>query len=212
MVDNPKKAQGDLKPGAHFFPMSVLPDCFEVMRTGAAKYGLKNWRAQPIRASTYYDAIHRHTRQWFDDLEDRDIESQKSHLAHVICCAAIALDSINRGLMIDDRADTEVLQPKILKEQSFTGVWKQDTRTCVGPDGNPLALGEDTRVWHEGYKRGQSEALQGVSAAFSEGVSIPWMQGYKKGQKDVREGVQGPGNPLGETGPAVASLIEDFGC
>jgi len=107
--DNPKKAYGDAKPSAHFFPSNVLFGVYEVMRQGAAKYGLKNWRKQPIRASTYYDAIDRHLKQWFELGEDADIESKRHHLEHIIAGASLVLDSIERGILIDDREQTEVL-------------------------------------------------------------------------------------------------------
>ena len=107
--ENPKLAFGDLKPCAHYVPMNVMVQVAEVMRGGADKYGLKNWRRQPIRASTYYDAMFRHMVQWFEGLEDQDAESQQHHLAHVVCCAMLVLDSLERGILVDDRRDTEVL-------------------------------------------------------------------------------------------------------
>jgi hypothetical protein len=109
-VDNPKKAMGDLKPSAHFVPMGpILKYVTKVMELGAKKYGLKNWRKQPIRASTYYSAALRHLSAWFEDGEWLDPESGQPHLAHAICCCLLVLDSTDRGILVDDRDDAEVL-------------------------------------------------------------------------------------------------------
>ena len=109
-ADNPKKAFGVAKSRLSFVPMNIIrDDVAEVMALGATKYGHKNWRKQPIDTSTYYDAAHRHLIAWFEDGEDVDPESKKSHLAHVICCMLIILDGLHRGELIDDRAKAEVL-------------------------------------------------------------------------------------------------------
>ena len=108
LPDNPKKAFGDEKPCAHFLVMSVFKGVAEVMSVGAKKYGLRNWRKQPVRASTYYDGMLRHIDQWYNDLEDADAETGRHHLEHVIANAMILLDGMNHG-MIDDRNDCEVL-------------------------------------------------------------------------------------------------------
>jgi hypothetical protein len=107
-TDNPKKAFGDQKPCLHFVPAEVLLSVAEVMRLGASKYGLKNWREQPVRASTYYDAMFRHMVAWFETREDKDVESGQHHLAHAICCAMIILDGLHRGTFVDDRGEQEV--------------------------------------------------------------------------------------------------------
>lgn len=108
-VDNPKKAYGDLKPSIHFVPLSSIMDIAEVMKLGATKYGIKNWREQPILASTYYSAMFRHMHSWFENLEDTDPESGKHHLAHAVCCALIIMDGLAKGKLIDDRAAQEVI-------------------------------------------------------------------------------------------------------
>lgn len=109
---NPKSAPGRAKPCLSLVPMNAMLDVAEVMRHGADKYGRKNWRKQPIDASTYYDAALRHLIAWFERGEDADPESGKSHLAHVACCALLLLDGIERGELIDDRQLYEVLNPR----------------------------------------------------------------------------------------------------
>ena len=106
-VDNPKKAMGDLKPSAHFVPMGpIFKYVTRVMEGGAKKYGVKNWRKQPIRASTYYSAALRHLSSWFEEGEWLDPESGQPHLAHAICCCLLVLDSQYRGIL--DRKSTRL--------------------------------------------------------------------------------------------------------
>lgn len=112
MADNPKKAHGALKPSASFAPMNVMPSVFRVFELGAAKYGKKNWREQPVDASTYMDAAQRHLIEWFEQGIDSDPESGQSPLAHVIACCMIVMDGLERGELKDDRLHTEVLTRK----------------------------------------------------------------------------------------------------
>ena len=107
-ADNPKQAFGDTKPSIHLVPMAVILEVARVMRLGADKYGQKNWREQPIRASTYYSAMFRHMVDWFEGGENIDPESKEHPLVHAICCAMIIRDGLNHGTLIDDRAFQEV--------------------------------------------------------------------------------------------------------
>jgi hypothetical protein len=107
--ENPKKAFGALKPCAHYAPMNVMAAVYRVFELGAKKYGLKNWRKQPVDASTYYSAAHRHLTAWFEAREDNDPESGVSHLAHAIACCMIIMDGLQQQGFIDDRAKVEVL-------------------------------------------------------------------------------------------------------
>ena len=120
-AENPKKIHGDLKPGIHYLPMATLDGVCVVMKGGPDKggaglYGLRNWRLQPIRASTYYDAIWRHTCDWFEKREDRDSKSGQSHLHHIIANAMLVLDSIEHGTLVDDRGECEALTQNAAKE------------------------------------------------------------------------------------------------
>ena len=115
---NPKAPYGLQKPSAHFVAMNAMRDVMRVMALGSDKYGLKNYRAQPVAASTYYDAAIRHLIDWFEgpedapgNPEDNDRESGITHLAHVIACCTILMDAMRMGLLIDDRCKTEVKYP-----------------------------------------------------------------------------------------------------
>lgn len=119
-VENPKEAFGRLKPCLHKVPMHVMLEVAGVMEIGAAKYGLKNWRVQPINASTYYSAVLRHLIAWFECGEDADPESNKHHLAHVMACCAIVIDGLDRGTLLDDRAFAEALHTNQAKLASPT--------------------------------------------------------------------------------------------
>ena len=107
-AENPKKAHGDMKPSMRFVPTLPLFDVARVFEGGAGKYGIRNWRKQPIRMSTYRDAMLRHLEAWFEGLEDKDSESGRHHLAHVIAGALIVLDSIRLDTAVDDRNEIEV--------------------------------------------------------------------------------------------------------
>lgn len=89
--------------------MEVVLQVAEVMKLGATKYGVKNWRRQPIKASTYYAAMFRHMVQWYELREEVDAESGQHHLAHAICCAMLVLDAAKHDALIDDRDFAEVL-------------------------------------------------------------------------------------------------------
>ncbi len=108
---NPKDEIGRQKPSISFVPMAPLLVIAEVMRGGAAKYGIKNYREQPVSASTYIDAMFRHMVEWFDLQQDQDDESKLSHLAHIAACALILMDAQARNTLMDNRGLTEVKRP-----------------------------------------------------------------------------------------------------
>jgi hypothetical protein len=62
------------------------------MRHGAVKYGSHNWRETSVDQSIYFDAIMRHLLAWRDG-QYLDPESGMPHLAHVMACCAVVLDS-----------------------------------------------------------------------------------------------------------------------
>lgn len=111
--ENPKEAFGRLKPQMHKVPMKPMIGVAKVMEVGAGKYGVKNWRVQPINASTYYSAIHRHLTQYWEDGENEDDETKQHHLCHVIACSLIILDGLNHGSLNDDREFAEALLSKL---------------------------------------------------------------------------------------------------
>ena len=107
-AEDPKKSCGDAKPSVRFMPLAPILDVARVFESGAAKYGLRNWEAQPIAYSTYYSAIFRHLIEWFECGEDADAESGQHPLAHVVASCLIVMHSTERGTAVDDRRQVEV--------------------------------------------------------------------------------------------------------
>ena len=103
--ENPKyvQAQKDGKPRMEYLVGSVLRGDAAVFAHGADKYGERNWRVDPIKASTYEAAILRHFMSYFYDREDMDPDSGYSHLYHIRACCAVMLDAEIHGTLIDDR-------------------------------------------------------------------------------------------------------------
>lgn len=99
---NPKTAYGMRKPGLEGVPTAPLFQIGEVMRLGIAKYGLTNWRHDPVSASVYYSAAMRHLMSWWDG-QNLDPESGQPHLAHAAACLLILLDAPLTNDLLDDR-------------------------------------------------------------------------------------------------------------
>jgi len=101
---NPKhiRAQKDGKTPLEYLIYSVLADEAHVLKHGADKYGVRNWRQDAILASTYEGAMLRHFLAWAMG-EDTDPDSGYSHLIHLRACAAVCLDAQKAGTFIDDR-------------------------------------------------------------------------------------------------------------
>jgi hypothetical protein len=99
---NPKTVYGMSKPGIEGVPVAPLFMVGEVMRLGIRKYGLTNWRHDPISASVYYNAAMRHIMTWWDG-DNIDFESQQPHLAHAVACLLILMDARLSDDLIDDR-------------------------------------------------------------------------------------------------------------
>lgn len=102
MSENPKKQCGAVKTQYHLIPSTALTGMAKVFKLGADKYGAYNWRNEPVDISTYYSAIMRHLIAYWEG-EDIDPESGQPHLWHIACCAAILGDSLERGILKDDR-------------------------------------------------------------------------------------------------------------
>jgi len=87
--------------------MSQLPEVAQIegalaMYEGSLKYGYRNYRHSPVRASVYTDALRRHLVKW-ETGQDYDEISGINHLGSVIACAAILLDAEAHDSLIDDR-------------------------------------------------------------------------------------------------------------
>ena len=98
---NPKDMIATNKVPFHLWPETASAYGALAMAEGAMKYGRSNWRHSGAKASVYYDAARRHLNAWFEG-EDFDA-SGAPHLAHVLACVAILVDSIEAGNLHDDR-------------------------------------------------------------------------------------------------------------
>ena len=98
---NPKDLQGLKK-----VPMSAVPAvaiAHEALAflDGELKYGARNWRENPVRASVYIDAALRHLRA-YEEGEDEAQDSGVHHLAHARACLGILLDAMETVNLVDD--------------------------------------------------------------------------------------------------------------
>lgn len=99
---NPKDIVGRGK-----VPMGVVPATFIAEAAlgfleGKLKYGQVNWRATPVYASVYIDALKRHIAK-FEEGQDRDPETLVHHLGNAAACMGIIIDANIHGTLIDDR-------------------------------------------------------------------------------------------------------------
>ena len=101
-ANNPKHAIGRTKQSYRCVPPVAFAALGTVMQGGADKYGPFNWGEAGVTATVYYDAALRHLIAWFTG-QDLDPESGQPHLAHVMACCAILLDSTALGNLEDDR-------------------------------------------------------------------------------------------------------------
>lgn len=99
---DPKTTVGSIKPPMHALPPVALIYGGLVMEDGERKYSLMNYRNSVVPALTYYDAALRHLFAWLDG-EDCAADSGLPHLAHVIGCMAVLLDSKEQGTLKDNR-------------------------------------------------------------------------------------------------------------
>lgn len=106
---NPKAAHGALKAPLGFSPKLAILEMEGVMAGGAYKYDAYNFRESAIDAMTYIGAINRHFALW-EDGEDLDDESHRPHLAHIMACCALLLDSSASGKLVDNRSKTGLIK------------------------------------------------------------------------------------------------------
>lgn len=99
---DPKGEIGKTKAPMELLPPVALIETAWVHGLGAAKYGRYNWRDNNVNASTYVSAIMRHLMAWQQG-EDIDPESGRSHLAHIAAGCNILMDAKQRGTLVDDR-------------------------------------------------------------------------------------------------------------
>lgn len=99
---NPKDSIGSAKIPMHLWPETATVLGALGLLDGAAKYGRGNYRASPVRASIYYDALKRHVNGWFSG-RPCDPDSGLPDLAHALACLAIIVDAEAAGTLVDDR-------------------------------------------------------------------------------------------------------------
>lgn len=91
----------DDKIGMDLLPVKAKRAIAEVFDFGAKKYARHNWR-NGFNYSRLIAAAERHL-DAFNDGEDNDPESGKSHLAHAGCCIMMLLEHTINRLGTDDR-------------------------------------------------------------------------------------------------------------
>lgn len=99
---NPKDALGIKKVPTHCIPSGPLLELGLAMMEGGRKYGTHNYRAMGVRYSTYYDAIDRHLKAWWEG-EDTDPDSGIHPLIKIMGCCVVIRDSMLMGNDEDDR-------------------------------------------------------------------------------------------------------------
>lgn len=113
-MDNPKAARAvaDGKDPLDYLESAVCdPSEARVMKSGADKYGRRNFRDSTILATTYVGAIRRHLNA-FASGEDTDPNSGEPHLAHIRACCAVLLSAQDAGTYEDDRGVARTLDPR----------------------------------------------------------------------------------------------------
>jgi hypothetical protein len=78
------KARWDL------LPWDEIEDIVDVLTYGAKKYDADNWKSVSDPFNRYFSAMHRHIRAW-DSGQSHDVETNKHHLAHAMCCLLFLL-------------------------------------------------------------------------------------------------------------------------
>ncbi len=112
---NPKQFFGDQK-----IDLSLVPDSIDLFASlafteGALKYGRYNWRVKGVRASTYVAAARRHLNLFWNG-EWADSQTKVPHLASVIACIGIIIDSTVQGNIEDDRPPAQFGYSEKLEE------------------------------------------------------------------------------------------------
>jgi len=100
--------------------LSLFPDTAVVygalaMTEGDCKYGAYNYRPGGVQAHVYVAACRRHLAKWWNG-EDDDPKTKIPHLGNALACIAILIDSIECGVLKDDRP------PRVDMERLIDGV------------------------------------------------------------------------------------------
>lgn len=109
---NPKDILAAAKLPVHLIPETLYLDVALAFLEGALKYGKYNWRAKPVKATVYLDAMDRHIMKYKAG-ERIDTKTKVKHMGYIICCAAILNDAEYYGTLIDDRAPRGLIDPNM---------------------------------------------------------------------------------------------------
>ena len=100
-VDGGGKRYNTGKLPMHLVPTSSIYALADVLDYGATKYEDHNWR-RGMKWSTVYSCAMRHLLKWFEG-EERDDESGKEHLSHVMANIAMLIEYKETCPELDDR-------------------------------------------------------------------------------------------------------------
>lgn len=115
---NPKDLVGAKKAPLSLVPPALVIAASDALQLGAEKYGPYNWRDYPVQLMTYLEAAMRHLLA-YQDGQDLDPESGKSHLSHAAACLAIVLDCLESGTLVDNRPKPGPA-PKMLNDRDMS--------------------------------------------------------------------------------------------
>ncbi len=99
---NPKDAAATSRLDLSLVPESAIAHCALAMTEGHLKYGGYNWRTAGVLASVYYAGMGRHRQRWWNG-QDYDPKTLVTELGYIMANAAILIDAIEHGKLVDDR-------------------------------------------------------------------------------------------------------------
>ena len=82
-------------------PPEMLFETGKILTFGAKKYGDRNWE-KGFKWSRLFGALNRHIWAWWNG-EDKDPETNESHLSHAMCMLTFLLTHEKRKIGEDDR-------------------------------------------------------------------------------------------------------------
>jgi len=101
---NPKDALASLKAPFGSIPRAVLDWLGVAMLEGVCKHGSMNYRIHGVRASVYYDALNRHSGDWWEGQDiDYDSPAKLHNILKAIATLVVLYDGILQGVVTDDR-------------------------------------------------------------------------------------------------------------
>lgn len=116
---NPKAKFGATKPSVGLIPPVALLHEAMAFEDGARKYGPYNWRTNPVEAMTYVNAMYRHLGLWLDG-DELTSDTKVHNLGAIRACAAILLDCLEAGTLIDNRppkAPSDAVQNRLKNQK-----------------------------------------------------------------------------------------------